>query len=223
MISDLIQISAILTEISISWSPPTTPNGIITVYEIRYRESISTGPYNITNTTSTQYSIVGLLPNTSYTIGVRAYTSVGLGKWTDEKFTSTKISKNFYLLNESLLLYSIAIVKGFLVTEINSTAVRADWSPVTGASHFIVYYQSTSQMVTQMTTTFPGNSTEGIIEGLDPLLDYLFSISVSLMINGNFYEGERSQLIRLSKANTMIFSFYLFPCLFFFQVGLILL
>ena len=46
VISDLIQTAATLTEISISWSPPTTPNGIITVYEIRYRESTSTGPYN---------------------------------------------------------------------------------------------------------------------------------------------------------------------------------
>ena len=69
--------------LGISWSPPTTPNGIITVYEIRYRESTSTGPYNITNNTNTQYSIVGLIPNTSYTIGVRAYTSVGPGEWTD--------------------------------------------------------------------------------------------------------------------------------------------
>ena len=69
--------------LGISWSPPTTPNGIITEYEIRYRESSSTGPYNMTNTTNTQYSIVGLIPNTSYTIGVRAYTSVGPGEWTD--------------------------------------------------------------------------------------------------------------------------------------------
>ena len=67
----------------ISWNSPVVPNGIIIVYEIRYRESTSTGPYNITNTTNTQYSIVGLIPNNSYTIGVRAYTSVGPGEWTD--------------------------------------------------------------------------------------------------------------------------------------------
>ena len=96
MISDLIEISAILTEISISWSPPTTPNGIITVYEIRYRESTSTGPYNITNTTNTQYSIVGLIPNTSYTIGVRAYTSVGPGEWADITFSTVDIRKDLF-------------------------------------------------------------------------------------------------------------------------------
>ena len=69
--------------INISWTLPTMPNGLITMYEIRYRESTSTGPYNMTTTTNTQYSIGGLLPNTSYTIGVRAVTSAGPGEWTD--------------------------------------------------------------------------------------------------------------------------------------------
>ena len=69
--------------LGILWSPPLSPNGIITVYEIRYRESTSNGPYNISKTTNTQYSVVGLIPNTSYTIGVRAYTSVGSGGWTN--------------------------------------------------------------------------------------------------------------------------------------------
>ena len=91
--SDLIQNSTTLTEISISWIPPTTPNGIITLYEIKYRESTSTGPYNITNTTNTQYSIGGLIPNTSYTVGIRAYTSVGPGEWTDREFISAQICK----------------------------------------------------------------------------------------------------------------------------------
>ena len=95
MISNLIRTNATLTEISISWNPPTIPNGIITVYEIRYRESTSTSPYNITNTTNTYYSIAGLIPNTSYTIGVRAYTSIGPGEYTNESFSTDKIGKLF--------------------------------------------------------------------------------------------------------------------------------
>ena len=89
----LMQTNATLSEISISWNPPTIPNGIITVYEIRYRESTSTGPYNITNTTNTYYSIAGLIPNTSYTIGVRAYTSIGPGEWTHREFATAQIRK----------------------------------------------------------------------------------------------------------------------------------
>ena len=82
------------TAINFVWNPSTIPNSIITVYEIRYRESTSAGPYNITNTTNTcDYSIVGLIPNTSYTIGVRAYTSIGPGEWTDRKYTTPQIRK----------------------------------------------------------------------------------------------------------------------------------
>ena len=103
---DLIQTGTTLTEISISWSPPTKPNGIITVYEIRYRESTSTGSYKrVTSITNTQYSIVGLIRNTTYNIGVRAYTSIGPGEWTDAGFTSAQICKIIL----SLIIISIFI------------------------------------------------------------------------------------------------------------------
>ena len=81
VVSDLQVINVGIDTISISWNIPTIPNGIITVYEICYRESNSNEPYNITNTTNTQYSIEGLLLNTNYTIEVRAYTSIGPGDW----------------------------------------------------------------------------------------------------------------------------------------------
>ena len=81
MVSDLTQSGTEAQVINISWKVPTMPNGVIVMYEIHYRESNSNGPYNMTNTTNTQYSIGGLLPNTNYTIGVRAYTSVRPGEW----------------------------------------------------------------------------------------------------------------------------------------------
>ena len=76
MISDPTQSGTEAQVINISWKVPTMPNGVIVMYEIRYREPNSNVPCNMTNTTKTQYSIGGLLPNTNYTIGVRAYTSV---------------------------------------------------------------------------------------------------------------------------------------------------
>ncbi|XP_019861062.1 PREDICTED: uncharacterized protein LOC109589407 [Amphimedon queenslandica] len=42
---------------------------------------------------------------------------------------------------------------------------------------------------------FPGGTTEGLIGGLDPNLNYLFSISISYNVNGIIYEGERTQPI----------------------------
>ena len=83
VVSDLQVINVGIDTISISWNIPTIPNGIITVYVIRYRESDNNGLYNITNTTNIQYSIEGLLPNTNYTIEVRAYTSIGPGDWSN--------------------------------------------------------------------------------------------------------------------------------------------
>ena len=78
VVSDLQLLNVGIDTISISWNIPTIPNGIITVYEILYRESNNNGLYNVTNTTNTQYSIKGLLPNTNYTIKVRAYTEIGI-------------------------------------------------------------------------------------------------------------------------------------------------
>uniref|UniRef100_A0A1X7V9Q1 Uncharacterized protein n=1 Tax=Amphimedon queenslandica TaxID=400682 RepID=A0A1X7V9Q1_AMPQE len=186
VIFDLMQTNATLTGINISWSPPTIPNGPITVYEIRYRESTSTGPYNITNTTNEYYSIVGLIPNISYTIGVRAYTSIGPGEWTDRQYITSQIHNC-----HSNLFYK----------KLSSTAVRAEWGSVAGASDYTVYYESTSsssrkkRLVETGMRVFPGDTTEGLIGGLDPNLNYSFSISISFNVNGIIYEGERTQPI----------------------------
>ena len=195
MISDLIQISAILTEISISWSPPKTPNGIITVYEIRYRESTSTGPYNITNTTNTQYSIVGLIPNTSYTIGVRAYTSVGPGECIDRTFTTVKIRK-FYFHNHFIPIFIIAIVSNFSVTQINETAVAFQWIPIDETYLYAVYYFS---YLCSGSMTFSNDTNHHVllVQGTAPLfIDlYNFTISIKVKIRGTLYEGETNSPI----------------------------
>ncbi|XP_019859661.1 PREDICTED: uncharacterized protein LOC109587881 [Amphimedon queenslandica] len=89
----------------------------------------------------------------------------------------------------------------FSVMKLSSTAVRAKWNLIRRASHYTVYYESTSsssrkkrQVETGM-RVFPGDTTEGLIGGLDPNLNYLFSISISYTVNGIIYEGERTQPI----------------------------
>ena len=94
MVSDLIQSGTEIQVINITWNIPSVHNGVIIVYEIRYRESNSNGPYNMTNTTNTQHSIGGLLPNTNYTIEVRAYTIVGPGEWTDTQVSTCNIRRS---------------------------------------------------------------------------------------------------------------------------------
>ena len=94
--------------INITWNIPTVPNGVIIMYEIHYRESNSNGPYIMTNTTKTQYSIGGLLPYTNYIIGVRAYTSVGPGEWNDTKICTSNIRRSLFCILNDLypFLYS---------------------------------------------------------------------------------------------------------------------
>ena len=179
--------------VGISWSPPLAPNGIITVYEIRYRESTSTGPYNITNTTNTQYSIVGLIPNTSYTIGVRAYTSVGPGEWTDIT-DQTSLSKldSYSPLAILLPFYLVSSVQGLMVIPLNASSVYVSWTAPTipSISHYTVYYNRTIDDV--LTLNLSNSSTSVIITDLTATsTQYEFRISVTI---GEF-EGPISAFI----------------------------
>ena len=72
-----------IDQISITWNQPTMPNGIIIMYDIRYRESDNSDSFVffVNGITDTQYIISGLTSFISYTIGVRAYTIAGPGEW----------------------------------------------------------------------------------------------------------------------------------------------
>uniref|UniRef100_A0A1X7SR16 Fibronectin type-III domain-containing protein n=1 Tax=Amphimedon queenslandica TaxID=400682 RepID=A0A1X7SR16_AMPQE len=163
--------------LSMVWNPPTMPNGIITVYEIRYRESTSTGRYNITNTTNTYYSIVGLTPNTSYTIGVRVYTSIGPGEWTEMTAKTPLISS----------------VKGLMVIPLNASSVYVSWMipNISPLSHYTLYYNESTDDV--FSVNLSNTSTHEVITELTgSSTEYEFRISVTI---GDF-EGELSELVQ---------------------------
>ena len=78
------------------------------------------------------------------------------------------------------------------------------WQPITvpKVKHYTVYYISTSKCNRQYDVgniTFPADSNEGVIEGLQDILIFLFSLSVTFEINGVDYEGERTQPISPGK------------------------
>ena len=108
------------------------------------------------------------------------------------------------------ILSSIATVSGFSITKINDTAVLALWQAIAApeVKHYTVYYISTSNHKIQSdmgNRTFPAGSSEGVIEGLQVNLDYLFSLSVTYEINGVDYEGERTQPISPGKTYLTIY------------------
>ena len=93
-----MSIGSDVDQISITWNQPSMPNGIIIMYDIRYRESDNSDSYIYVNTTNTEHIIDGLIPNTHYTVSVRAYTIVDPGEWTDETIMTSDIRKNLEYL-----------------------------------------------------------------------------------------------------------------------------
>ena len=86
-------------QINITWNQPSIPNGIIIMYDICYRGFDNNDSFMYVNgTTNTQHTIDGLLPSTSYTVGVRAYTIAGPGEWIDESAMTSDIRKNLEYL-----------------------------------------------------------------------------------------------------------------------------
>ena len=84
VVSNLMSSGSDVDQISITWNQPSIPNGISIMYDIRYRESDNSDSFIYVNgITNTQHIIDGLIPNTSYTVGVRAYTIAGPGEWID--------------------------------------------------------------------------------------------------------------------------------------------
>ena len=67
----------------------------------------------------------------------------------------------------------------------------------TGVSHYTVYYTSTSKRKRETDSgnvTFPANTNQGVVGGLDPNLNYVFAISVTFNIRGTLHEGDRTPL-----------------------------
>ncbi|XP_078233068.1 phosphatidylinositol phosphatase PTPRQ isoform X1 [Pogona vitticeps] len=71
---EVLEVTA--TEISLRWSPPEKPNGIITHYEVMYNNATNV---TLKNTTETNLLLNGLKPHTLYNISVRAFTRLGHG------------------------------------------------------------------------------------------------------------------------------------------------
>ena len=71
-----------MVQLTILWSPPSEPNGVIIAYEVYSNSS------GYTNTSATQLTLRDLSPNTVVTYSVRAYTIIGPGEYESNQ-TST--------------------------------------------------------------------------------------------------------------------------------------
>ena len=92
------------------------------------------------------------------------------------------------------------MVESLQVTCISDTTVRVTWQRIESdvVDRYTVYYYGTSEMKRQVdlgSKNFPANVSEGVIDGLDPNLDYIFSITVTFILGGIEYEGEETDPI----------------------------
>ena len=80
------------TTVTLSWTPPYTPNGIILQYQIWYRRSgCSSSNFTSLNITNADliYIVTGLTSDTKYVFRVRVFTVVGHGSLSNEVTTLT--------------------------------------------------------------------------------------------------------------------------------------
>ena len=108
------------------------------------------------------------------------------------------------------------MVEDFQVTCISDT-VRVTWQQIESdaVDRYTVYYYSTSEVKRQVDSgskNFPANVSEGVIDGLDPNLDYIFSITVTFILGGIEYEGEETDPIILSGNHVVWIIIYITLC-----------
>uniref|UniRef100_A0A8C5PG57 Ephrin type-B receptor 3 n=1 Tax=Leptobrachium leishanense TaxID=445787 RepID=A0A8C5PG57_9ANUR len=73
------------SSLTLSWSPPESPNGIILDYEIKYFSKGYSGAGNTVTSQRTTLRIEGMNPDTLYVVQVRARTVAGYGAYSDPR------------------------------------------------------------------------------------------------------------------------------------------
>jgi len=110
------------TSITISWSAVTGADG----YKI-YRSTTSSGTYaEISTSTTTSYTNIGLTAGTVYYYKISAYNSSGEGS------------------QSSISAITLPAVPTGITTTANSTSITISWSNVTGTSGYKIYRSTTS-------------------------------------------------------------------------------
>ena len=90
-VSDLSATPGVV-QLNISWSPPSEPNGRITMYQISYSTGVESRVEF--NTSATQHTLRDLPPNTVVVFSVRAYTIIGPGENETDQASTTSIRKS---------------------------------------------------------------------------------------------------------------------------------
>ena len=78
-----------VTQLFVSWNPPSVPNGVIIVYELLLSGNGTTN--SSVNSTTIPLTLTQLPPNTTFTFSVRAYTIIGPGEYVTGQATTDSV------------------------------------------------------------------------------------------------------------------------------------
>nr|DBA31022.1 TPA: hypothetical protein GDO54_006937 [Pyxicephalus adspersus] len=179
---NLVSTGVNATSISLEWSPPLEPNGIIILYEIIYTNSTVILSQN---TSSTSCTLTDLNPYTLYRISVRAYTMLGHGNQSTPvlpiKTSETAPSSPPYDL---------------LYRNLSSTRVLLTWQPPVHANGIILFYKI---IYWNSSHTLTSNSSEALIV-LSDLKKYS---QYRVIVSGYTTHGDGNQSSEILHITTM--------------------
>uniref|UniRef100_A0A8C2NJA8 Protein-tyrosine-phosphatase n=1 Tax=Capra hircus TaxID=9925 RepID=A0A8C2NJA8_CAPHI len=143
------------SEISLKWSPPEKPNGIIVAYEVLYR---NVNTLFMKNTSTTNIILRDLKPYSLYNISVRSYTRFGHGDQLSSILSvrTSETGKFFspYILmnngNEERTINTTSLIQNikapdspprdFSVKQLSGVMVKLSWQPPLEPNGIILYY-----------------------------------------------------------------------------------
>ncbi|XP_065910272.1 protein sidekick-2-like isoform X2 [Dysidea avara] len=183
----------------ISWTVPSTPNGVITQYELQYREANDTSysGQNVSNSDTLIVTIGSLSPNTFYTLNIRAYTYLGRGPFSD--------SVNVTTLPQAPDPVSTVTVQSRLSSSMLTVSWMEPYVPNGVISYYIVFYLPVNntygaimegtrkrQLVEDGEFTANFNESPGTLTNLNGSVTYMIQVSAVAIFNGVELIGDRS-------------------------------
>ncbi|XP_069083629.1 phosphatidylinositol phosphatase PTPRQ [Pleurodeles waltl] len=168
---NLMLIGITARSVSLEWAAPSEPNGIVTHYEVLYRNSSG---LHAENTSATTMTLRYLKPYTLYNISVRAYTRIGHGNQS----------------TSALPVRTLETAPGsppndLSYRHINSTELEVSWQPPVHANGVILFY-SVRYWNQSHVLNVTSNYSSVVLSDLRKFSQYAVDVSASTIYgNGN--------------------------------------
>ena len=174
------------TSMNVSWSAPTTPNGVIIKYQLQCSGGGQVFNRTVMETTTT---LSGLLPYTNYSCSITAHTHVGGGPAATTSVTTLQNGESNVDFNEFYMIFIIAPgspPKVLRINVINSKNFSLSWEPPTKPNGVITEYQfqCSGENHVMFNHTVIGSQTTTTLSGLLPYTNYSCSITAHTSVGG---------------------------------------